>query len=105
MDNINIIKQIMESEYKAHKIVDEAKEKMQQSENNIEKEIQRIKNEIFSSARQKADAIKAEKMEQAKTQVEEIKLRTGEEVASLRKKLEENRSKWVEELVERILKT
>lgn len=99
----NIIKQVIESEYRAQKIIDEVEKERKQAAYNIEKEIQRIKEDIFSSARKQAEEVKVEKQKYAKSQAEEIMSHARERTSLMQKKLEKNRDMWVKYLFDNVL--
>ncbi|MCX7841816.1 MAG: hypothetical protein N2489_01915 [Clostridia bacterium] len=100
----NIIKQVIESEYRAQKIINEVENESKQAVENLEKEIQKIRDEIFLSMMNRAASIKAEKLEQAKVKAEEILDQTRARTARMMQKLEENRGIWVQQLLDHVLR-
>jgi len=98
-----IIRQVIESEYKAHKIVAEAHEQEKHLAENIESEIRKIKEEIFADAKKKAEKIKTESLEYAKAKAEEIISEANENVSLMQAKFKENRDVWVKSLLDKIL--
>jgi len=99
----NIIKQIIETEYRAQKIVNEAKNEQLQSSRDFESEINSLKDKIFSAAKQKAETIKAEKLKYAKEQSDKILTEANEKVSSMRVMFENNRELLVKQLYDNVL--
>lgn len=99
----NVIKQVIESEYRAQEIIREVKEEQRVASLNIEKEVSKIKEDIFMSARQKLEDIKIANDKYAEAQVEKILSEARAKALSLYKELEMNKASWVRCLLNSIL--
>jgi|GEM_PF-1006494 len=99
----SIIREIIESEYRAQKIVNEAEEERRLAAHNIETEIQKIKDDIFSQTNEKIETIRKEKLEYARSQAGKIIQEANAKASSMEKTFSENRFAWVECLLDNIL--
>jgi vacuolar-type H+-ATPase subunit H len=99
----NIIKQVIETEYRAQKIVREAEKEQKQTSHDLEAEINSIKDKIFYSAKQKAEAVKAKELKYAKEQSDTIMSEAYEKASSMRIMLEKNRESLVKNLYDSVL--
>ena len=99
----SIIRKVIESEYRAQRIISEVEDARKQAELNIEKKIQKISNEISLSLEQKTERLKAEKKEQARVQAEQIISEANEKISIMENELKENRDAWVKCLLDNIL--
>jgi vacuolar-type H+-ATPase subunit H len=99
----NIIKQVIETEYRAQRIVNEIKKEQLQSVRDVDLEINLIKEKIFSAAKQKAESIKAEKLKYAKEQSNKIITEAHKKVSSMRAMLENDRELLVKQLYDNVL--
>lgn len=99
----NVLKQVIESEYRAQKIISEAKYEIKQSAENLQNEIDNIKEKIFSTAKKAADEIKTSKHKQAEQECEKIMLMANEKADHMKKSFIENREIWVKTLFEKVI--
>ena len=99
----NIIKQVIESEYRAQQILAEVEEERRQAVAALDKEIDQVREDIFLTVRRKAEAIKAEKMSSAQRSAEEILSGARTQAFLMQAKYRENRDSWVNSLIERVL--
>lgn len=100
----NIIKKVIESEYRAQQIISEVAEERKQAGYNAKQEVRRIREEIFMSLQQELDRIKTEKLEQAKIHADLITSEANEKISRMQSKLSENRDEWVRCLLDSILR-
>lgn len=99
----NIIRKVIESEYRAQRILAEVEEERRQSAASLEAEIERAREEIFLSVRQKAEAIKAEKLENARIQAEEILSAAKAQASAMQARYREHKDSWVDSLILRVM--
>ena len=99
----SIIKEIIESEYRAQKIVNEAEEERRLAAYNIENEIQKLRDDIFFQINEKIKKIREEKLEYAHNQAGKILQEAQTKASFMEKRFAENRSAWVECLLKNIL--
>ena len=99
----NIIKQVIESEYRAQRIIEEVENERKQAAYNIEKEIGQLKADIFSLAEQKAETVKSEKLKQAQAEAAQILSLSQEKALLMIQKFEKKRNTWVERLFNKVL--
>lgn len=98
-----IIKQVIESEYRAQRIIDEVENQRKLAESTLQEEIGKVREDIFSGSNLKAREIKTKKIEQAKVQAAQIMSEARDRASQMQKKLEENRNNWVKSLFENVL--
>lgn len=98
-----IIKQVIESEYRAQKIIDEIEKERKQIELNTECEIEKIREKIFLAARQKAEEIKANKLRAAEMHSREILSEAHKRANLMQSKFKENKRSWIKLLINDIL--
>lgn len=99
----NIINQVIESEYRAQKIIAEAQEESKLAESRIENEIRKIKEDVFLLAQKKVEDIRSEKQKYAKAQTDKIMSEAGVKASLMREKLVQNRDRWVKLLLDNVL--
>lgn len=99
----SIIKQVIESEYRAQEIIDEVENERKQAAFNINMEIERLKDDIFSSARQQAEKIETEKKRQAEAEASRIIKEAKEKALSMQQKLNSNKDFWIDCLFKKII--
>jgi len=99
----NIIRKVIESEYKAQKIIEQVENERNLAISKMESQIQKMKDSILLSAREKAESIKIENMKQAETQAEGIITKARQKASLMQVELEENMDTWVECLVNKVL--
>ena len=68
----DIIKQVIESEYRARQIVEEAEERRKHFTDTVEDEIRKIKDGIFASVNNEIEEIRKNNQHQADIKVKEI---------------------------------
>ena len=99
----DVIRQVIESEYRARKIVGEAEERRSYLSTSIEDEIQKIKNDIFASVESKIEKIRKEKLSLADDQAGKIMTEAENAVSLMQQKYESNRQKWAKSFMDVIL--
>lgn len=99
----NIIKQVIETEYKAQKIVNELEKERKQAISNMERDILKAKEEIFSLSERKAKKIKTGKLEQARTEAYQIMSEARIKADKLQKKFESRRDIWAKDMMKAVI--
>lgn len=99
----NILKQVIESEYRAQKILQEAEEERRHTSERIEKSVNQLKQQILDDTNQKILQMKEEKKSFALSQAQKINAESDMKVSLMRQKFENNRELWVKSLFEKIV--
>jgi vacuolar-type H+-ATPase subunit H len=99
----NILKQVIESEYRAQKILQEAEEERKHISENLEKDLQQLQQQIFNDTNLKILQMKDEKKNNALIQAKKINSENEAKVSSMKNKFENSRELWVKNLFEKII--
>ncbi|NSW90892.1 MAG: hypothetical protein HPY74_09540 [Firmicutes bacterium] len=99
----NILRKVIEIEYRAQRIMGEGAEERKQAVLEAEEKIALIKEEIFLSLKKSIEEIKAEKQKEAKQESERIMLETKNKVSLMQKEFNENRNLWVKDIFNDII--
>ncbi|TYQ17696.1 UNVERIFIED_CONTAM: Vacuolar (H+)-ATPase G subunit [Acetivibrio alkalicellulosi] len=100
----NVIEKIIEIEYRAQNIVNEALQHCEyRSKEQIEDEIKKERDRIFSSVMQKVEKVREDNLRMARVQAKKFSRDTRVKVANLNKSLDSNKDKWVKLIVGNIL--
>jgi len=99
----DIIRQVIESEYRAQKIIGEAEERRNYLSISIEDEIRKIKDDIFASVENEINKIRNEKRCLADGQAKKIMTEAEKSVSLMQHKFESSRQKWAKSLMDIIL--
>jgi len=99
----NIIKKVLESEYRARKIMNEVEEQRKQAELDAEKYILDVKDSILLTLKEEIDKYKTEKQQEALVQSQKIMNEANEKVLLMQKKFEENKTLWVQEVFAKVI--
>jgi len=100
----NIIRKVIESEYRAQQIVREGVESRKLALIEAEKEISRISKEINDSLRNKIDKIKAEKKREAGQESEKIIMEARNKVFALKNEFSRRKDMLVKEIFSDIIR-
>lgn len=100
----SILKQVIESEYRAQKIISEAQEEKKHLAENLQDEIKKIKEKIFFSVEKKAKEIKASEHKFAILKAEEIIASANVKVTGMKESYRDNKEQWVNLLLDKVLK-
>ncbi len=99
-----VIKQIIDIEDKAQGIIDEANKEKEQKELEHKKKLEALEATIISDAKEKVKQIRAREFDEIREQEEEKVRRCDRQIVEMEKYAEDNMEKWVNDLVNRVLK-
>lgn len=98
----NIIKQVIESEYRAQKILREAEEERKNAAGHTERDVLELKERILKEAGLNILRLKEDKLNSARETAEKIKQDTGAKASLMEKRFAENRELWLHSLFNKI---
>lgn len=100
---MNIMDVILDIESKARAIMKESEEICAEQSESRDEEIETFKQEVKRSAEMKIAGFRAEQNAKIDKKIEELGVLYGEKTDALNKKYNENKSKWVDDIVKRTL--
>jgi len=93
-----VIDKVIEIEYKAQKVVQEAVAEQNRILEDIEKETQALKEEILGNVSNKINQIKSKEIEEAKNEAEKILHNASVKAENMKKEAELNKKTWLNQL-------
>lgn len=100
---MNVMDVILDIESKAQAIMKESEEICAEQSENRDEEIETFKQEVKRSAEMKIAGFRAEQNAKIDKKIEELGVLYGEKTDALNKKYNENKRKWVDDIVKRTL--
>ena len=99
----NILKKIIEIEYKAQGIKGEGTEERKRAFIEAEANVARIKEEISLSLQKSIEGIKEEKQREARQESERLEMEAEKKIRLMRKEFDKNRDLWVRDIFNDII--
>ncbi len=100
---MNIMDAILDIENKARGIMAESEEICAEQREQYDDEIEEFRKEIQRSAEMKVAGFRAEQNAKIDKKIEALGISYGEKTEALNNKYEQNREKWIEDIVNRVL--
>lgn len=99
----NIVEKIVEIEYKAQKIIEEAEHERDYVSAHIDEEVESLKKKIFSKTRTQIQDHRTKKLEYANKEAHRIIQAAEQKSAAMEKDFATNRDKWVQCLFDHVM--
>ncbi len=99
----NLVKKIVEIEYEAHQVIEDAKKQKQEILQMLDAEVENMKIDLENMARKKINELSELGKSETKNKLESIEKETNTKLIRLDQVYLENGPKWVDEIVNKVI--